>query len=127
MRLFKSVENEKNNKKLAIAVLLGTLILSLGGVFIVRSKGHEEDLLNNIHINDVKVIYEDGLSTYYGTLTVDEKENIDTIKINVYQDDNKLATLYGYIGREVNPDDRISIEANTNVDLSNYNKIEYER
>ena len=85
MRLFKSVENEKNKKVLASFVLLSVIVLSVVGVFIVRTMGNEEDLLANLHFNDVKVVEENGLYTYTSTLTVDEKDNVDTIKINFFK------------------------------------------
>lgn len=127
MRLFKSVENEKNKKVLASFVLLLVLVLSVVGVFIVRTMGNEEDLLANLHFNDVKVVEENGLYTYTSTLTVDEKDNVDTIKINFYQADTKITTLYGYVGREVIPEDKINLEASTNINIKDYDKITYER
>ena len=131
MRKFMSIIKSEKYRKwvvgisvlmIALAAFIAYSILGMGD-----PKFDDVSVTDNITISDIHVLTEEGVTTYTGTLTVKENETIDGIKINILDKNNEvIVTLIGYVGRNVTPNDSISIKASTDEDISDMNNITYE-
>ena len=130
MRKFISIVKEKKQKTFIISGIIGLVILSVFGAFLLRSLGNEKmnDVIINetIKLSDIDLNKEDG--TYTANLSVTENQYINYIKINVLDENQEnIVTLIGYVGRDVNTGDSIKISAATDEDISKYASITYEK
>lgn len=85
-------------------------------------------VLDNIAINDVKVIF-DGNIYQYNAIIVSKSDNnfINMIKINFYDDNNTLITsLMGYVTKVMNSEEKFMINCYTDIDIVNVARVDYE-
>lgn len=90
----------------------------------------KEQTIDGLKISNVKMEVIDGITTYTASITNITNSNIevDNIKIVVKDDKNDiLATLTGYIGAILKPNDTKNIVNTTDIDLSKAKSISYEK
>lgn len=131
MTKLQSVEKSNNEKKISM-IGIAILILCVGiGFFIFKTFANNNDevyITDSIVISNIRTETSDGIFNYQAELRVTENQNIDYINIKLLDDnDNEIDVLIGYVGHEVLTDEPIRIDASTDIDVSNYTKIIYEK
>lgn len=123
----------KKNLVVIISVIAAIFALILVGVviFCVVNNNNKNPLLKDADlgkakISNVSIIYENNLSTYRAVVTAKEDVMINYIVIKVSDKNKNTKELTGYVGKEVKKDEKINIISSIDVDITDYNIIQYE-
>ena len=88
-----------------------------------------EQVVEGLKISDNLIIQDKKLYTYTTnvTNTTTETKKVEQLLFTFYDKDNKkIVTLYGYIGREIEPNETVSVSASVDKDITKSEKLEIE-
>ena len=139
----KKKENKMDKKKLImlisiIPLLILVLILVNNISYSVNDNKNDstntqsiknEQVVEGLKISDNLIIQDKKLYTYTTnvTNTTTETKKVDQLLFTFYDKENKkIVTLYGYIGREIEPNETVSVSASVDKDITKSEKLEIE-
>lgn len=139
----KKKENKMDKKKLImlisiIPLLILVLILVNNISYSVNDNKNDstntqsiknEQVVEGLKISDNLIIQDKKLYTYTTnvTNTTTETKKVEQLLFTFYDKDNKkIVTLYGYIGREIEPNETVSVSASVDKDITKSEKLEIE-
>ena len=130
----KMKENKKLVAVLAIIPILILVIVLINTVSYSKNDAQpnnisQEQVVEGIKVSEAIIIQDKGLSNYTAkvTNTKEETTKVEGLTITFYDSNNKkITTLYGYVGRELEPNETISISASVDNDLKEANRVEIE-
>ena len=88
-----------------------------------------EQVVEGLKISDNLIIQDKKLYTYTTnvTNTTTETKKVEQLLFTFYDKDNKkIVTLYGYIGREIEPNETVFVSASVDKDNTESEKLEIE-
>ena len=139
----KKKENKMDKKKLImlisiIPLLILVLILVNNISYSVNDNKNDstntqsiknEQVVEGLKISDNLIIQDKKLYTYTTnvTNTTTETKKVEQLLFTFYDKENKkIVTLYGYIGREIEPNETVSVSASVDKDITKSEKLEIE-
>lgn len=139
----KKKENKMDKKKLImlisiIPLLIIVLILVNNISYSVNDNKNDstntqsiknEQVVEGLKISDNLIIQDKKLYTYTTnvTNTTTETKKVEQLLFTFYDKENKkIVTLYGYIGREIEPNETVSVSASVDKDITKSEKLEIE-
>lgn len=127
----KKIKEILKNKKVLFSMV--GVVLILGILFIINTSFSNTSLrfadyeLNNVLISDVTITRDNNISTYTASVSVKENGFVDGFFIKLMdENNNEIAKLYGYVGRNVKENEKVVVSASTNKDISDLKSIIYE-
>ena len=119
---------------IAIPIVIGVLLLVKNVAYSENKDNtttgiNKEQIVEELKISDGLVIQEKGLYTYTANVTNTKEEayNINYLTFTFYdKENNKIATLYGYVGRELAGKESVPILASVDKDITGATKVEIE-
>ena len=128
----------KNKKLYWIAGILSVVILVLVIVSAISYAANDgnnaqaissEQTINGIKVSDGIVVQENNIYNYSAkaTNTNEETTHVEYLTLSLYNSNNdKIVTLYGYVGKDLAKDESVPILASVDKDISSATKIEIE-
>lgn len=124
----------KNNKIIVIiGIIAAVAAIILAGVVIFcvinnnkKNQLYKDADLGSVKITNVKIDYENNLSTYRAVVTAKEDVTVNYILIKVSDKNNNTKEITGYVGKEIKKDEKVNIVSSIDVDIRGYSKISYE-
>lgn len=132
------INKMKENKKLvAILAIIPIIIVAVVLINTVTYSKNEatpnnisqEQVVEGIRVSEAIIIQDKGLSNYTAkvTNTKEEATKVEGLTLTFYDSNNKkITTLYGYVGRVLEPNETTSISASVDNDLKEANRVEIE-
>ena len=116
----------------AIPVVIIVLVLINAISYAVNDDPHGvnvEQVVEGIKLSDGVIIQENGIYNYSAKVTNTNQDttHVEYLKLSLYDNnDNKIVTLYGYVGRDLQPEESTQIYASVDKDISATNDVEVE-
>lgn len=134
----KENKTKKNNILYWVAGIIPVIILVLVIVSAISYAANDdnnnqginsEQVINGIKVSDGIIVQENGIYNYSAkaTNTNEETTHVEYLTLSLYNSNNeKIVTLYGYIGKDLAKDESVPILASVDKDVSNATKVEIE-
>ena len=90
---------------------------------------NKEQIVEKLKVSDGIVIQDKGIFTYSAnvTNTDEETKEINYLTLSFYdKENNKIVTLYGYIGKKLEPNETVPVLASVDKDISSASSIKIE-
>lgn len=117
------------NKRLITCIGIIVLVI-ISSVICIMSFGKgkltKDVKLDGIKISEIEIKSNDGVSTYKGEIKATKDIDLNYVDIKLLDKDKKeIVTLIGYVGKKLNKGETYKIEANTDADIKNAERIDY--
>lgn len=128
------------NKKLVtliglIPIIILILVIVINITYSANEEGTnvnnitQEQVVEGIKISEGLIIQDKGIYNYTAkvTNTTSTTSYIEYITLSFYDKDNKkLTTLYGYVGREVAPNEEVPVSASVDKNITSATRVDIE-
>ena len=130
------LKNIMKDKRIVMVIMLIPILLLVlvlvNNISYSANKGENTNNINaeqtveGIKVSEGLIIQDKGIYNYTAkvTNTKETKEKIEFLELIFYdKDNNKITTLYGYIGREIETNESTIVSASVDKDITKANRV----